>query len=312
MELPKASNNEPDNKPGIKSSIKSIIDLDPEAILGVDGPIAKQLDYYEPRPPQILMATSVKDNLKNRRHLFCEAGTGTGKSYAFLIPAIEKALNGGGPVVISTNTISLQEQIFNKDVPDLKKYLGLPNLRVVLQKGRNNYISLRRLRNAHNYEWTPEQITEFEDVQTWADSTKTGSKQDMNDIVSGEIWEQVGSDRLDCMGKKCPTYKKCHYFRSKEEAAKAHIIICNHALLTLDLAIKHKTDGAASILPNYKHLIIDEALMKPTLWKRQFVDLEPLNGEKVVPRLWLSVLPTEKRKVFLMVFWIMQEICLTT
>jgi ATP-dependent DNA helicase DinG len=259
MELPKASNNEPDNKPGIKSSIKSIIDLDPEAILGVDGPIAKQLDYYEPRPPQILMATSVKDNLKNRRHLFCEAGTGTGKSYAFLIPAIEKALNGGGPVVISTNTISLQEQIFNKDVPDLKKYLGLPNLRVVLQKGRNNYISLRRLRNAHNYEWTPEQITEFEDVQTWADSTKTGSKQDMNDIVSGEIWEQVGSDRLDCMGKKCPTYKKCHYFRSKEEAAKAHIIICNHALLTLDLAIKHKTDGAASILPNYKHLIIDEA-----------------------------------------------------
>lgn len=255
MELPIAADNAPDNKPVIKPPT----DLAPEKILGSEGPIAEQLEHYEPRPPQIIMANCVKDNFETKRTLFCEAGTGTGKSYAFLIPAIEKALNGGGPVVISTNTISLQEQIFKKDIPDLKKYLGLPNLRVVLQKGRNNYISLRRLRNAHNYEWTPSQITEFEDVQTWAETTKTGSRQDMNDIVSGEIWEQVGSDRLDCMGKKCPTRKTCHYFKSKDEASKAHIIICNHALLTLDLAIKYKTDGAASIIPPYKYLVIDEA-----------------------------------------------------
>jgi ATP-dependent DNA helicase DinG len=255
MELPKASNNKPDNKSGIKS----VINLDPEAILGVDGPIAKQLDYYEPRPPQILMATSVKDNLKSRRHLFCEGGTGTGKSYAFLIPAIEAALSGSAPVVISTNTISLQEQIFRKDVPDLMKYLGLPNLRVVLRKGRGNYISLRRLQNAQNYEWTPEQITEFEDVETWAETTTTGAKQDMADIVSGEIWEQVRSDQYDCLGKKCPKFRKCHYYDSKNKAAEAHIIICNHALLTLDLGLKQRTDDVVGILPKYEHLIIDEA-----------------------------------------------------
>jgi len=248
MELPKAELNKSNS-----------VELDPEAVLGPEGPISKELDHYEPRPPQIQMAQAVKDNLKNLRHLFCEAGTGTGKSYAFLIPAIEAALSGDKPVVISTNTISLQEQIFKKDIPDLKKYLGLPNLKLVLRKGRGNYISLRRLRNAANYEWTPEQIPEFEDIEVWADITKTGAKQDLPSIPSGEIWKEVRSDPLDCKGKKCEKYKECHYFKSKAKAAAADIIICNHALLALDLSIKHKTDGAAGILPEFKHLIVDEA-----------------------------------------------------
>lgn len=248
MELPKATNNK-----------SNTVELDPEFVLGPDGPISKEFEYYEPRPPQIQMAEAVRTNLKNKRHLFCEAGTGTGKSYAFLIPAIEAALSGQAPVVISTNTISLQEQIFRKDVPDLMKYLNLPNLRVVLRKGRGNYISMRRLQNAQNYEWSAEQIAEFEDVEVWAGTTTTGAKQDMADIVSDEIWEQVRSDQYDCLGKKCPKFKQCHYYDSKNKAAEAHIIICNHALLTLDLGLKQRTDGAVGILPDYKHLIIDEA-----------------------------------------------------
>jgi ATP-dependent DNA helicase DinG len=205
------------------------------------------------------MAEGIRTNLKEKGHLFCEAGTGTGKSYAFLIPAIEAAVSGEGPVVISTNTISLQEQIFRKDIPDLKKYLGLPNLRVVLRKGRGNYVSLRRLQNAQNYEWDVDQIPEVEDIENWTDRTTTGSKQDMELIPSGEVWEQVRSDQYDCLGQKCPKYKKCFYFKSKEEAANAHIIICNHALLALDLGLKQRTENNVGILPPFKHLIVDEA-----------------------------------------------------
>lgn len=244
MELPKATIN---------------TDFDPQSILGPDGPISQKFDNYEPREPQILMAQSVRESLKEKQHFFCEAGTGTGKSYAFLIPAIEAAMNGGAPVVISTNTIALQEQIFRKDIPDLKKYLGLPNLRVVLRKGRGNYISLRRLRNSQNYEWSTDQIPEIEDIESWSERTTTGAKQDLEMIPSGEVWEQVRSDQYDCLGQKCPKYKECFYFKSKDEASKAHLIICNHALLALDLGIKSRTEGNVGILPEFTHLIVDEA-----------------------------------------------------
>jgi len=237
----------------------SAINLKPEVILGPEGPIAQQFENYEPRPPQTQMAEAVEQNFNKLGHLFCEAGTGTGKSYAFLIPAIKAALSGEAPIVVSTNTISLQEQIFYKDIPDLKRFLNLPNLRVVLRKGRGNYISIRRHKNAQNYEWTTDEITEMEDIDNLIDETKTGSLQDINPIPSNEIWAQVRSDQYDCLGQKCPAVKKCFYFKSKEEAEKAHIIICNHALLALDLNIKAKTDNNVNLLPKYKHLIIDEA-----------------------------------------------------
>jgi ATP-dependent DNA helicase DinG len=249
MDLPQATPQNP----------KKLTEMTPVEVLGPGGPISKQFENYEPRTPQIQMAEAVENNLKNKRHLFCEAGTGTGKSYAFLISAIKMALSGESPVVVSTNTISLQEQIFRKDIPDLMKYLNLPNLRVVLRKGRGNYLSLRRTRNAQNYEWDPEQIAEFEDIETWAEQTSTGALQDMDHIPTSEVWEQVRSDQYDCLGQKCPKYKDCFYFKSKDAASKAHLIICNHALLCLDLGIKYRSDNAASILPDFKHLIVDEA-----------------------------------------------------
>lgn len=232
--------------------------LDPKDILGPEGPVADKLSNYEPRPPQIKMAEAIKVSMGKFTHLFCEAGTGTGKSYAFLIPAIEKALNGGGPVVISTNTISLQEQIFNKDIPDLKKYLGLPQLRVVLRKGRGNYLSKRRLKIAGNF-IEADQINEYDDISDWVDKSLTGAKQDLDFIPIYDLWDAVRSDQYDCLGKKCPTYKECFYFKSKAQAEEAHIVITNHSLLALDLMLKHKTDDLIGILPKFKHLIIDEA-----------------------------------------------------
>ena len=231
----------------------------PDYVLGGEGPIAKTFDEYEPRPPQIAMATAVRDNMKEKRHLFCEAGTGTGKSYAFLIPAIETALRGEGPVVISTNTISLQEQIFNKDIPDLKRFLNVPNLRVVLRKGRGNYLSRRRHKAAQNYSWTTDQIRELEDIDNWVGKATSGTIQELDFVPSREMWEGVRSDQYDCLGKKCPTYSKCFYFKSKEKAENAHIIVTNHSLLALDLALKEQTNNTVNLMPEFKHLIIDEA-----------------------------------------------------
>jgi ATP-dependent DNA helicase DinG len=231
----------------------------PAKILGPDGPIAKNFPNYESRPPQIQMAEAVFENMKQSNHFFCEAGTGTGKSYAFLIPAIELALKGGGPIVISTNTISLQEQIFRKDIPDLKKYLNVPHLKVVLRKGRGNYLSKRRHQNSHNYPWTTDQITEIEDIDTWSDKSLTGTVQDLDFIPSKEVWGEVRSDQYDCLGKKCGFFNSCFYQKSKEDAAKAHIVITNHALLTLDLMLKYKTDDNVTILPKFKYLVVDEA-----------------------------------------------------
>jgi len=233
--------------------------LDPAHILGPDGPIAKHFTNYEPRSTQITMSTNILESMSQYKHLLCEAGTGTGKSYAFLIPAIKMALEGHSPIVISTNTIALQEQIFRKDIPDLMKYLNLPNLRVVLRKGRGNYLSKRRLKAAHNYPWQPDQIPEVEDIDKWTEDSNTGAIQDLNFTPSTEVWGEVQSDQYDCLGKKCPTYNSCFYFKSKTQAEQANLIICNHSLLTLDLLLKSKTDGAVSILPNFKHLIIDEA-----------------------------------------------------
>lgn len=233
--------------------------FEPAEVLGPEGAIAKYFTNYEPRPAQIQMSQAILKNMIEKNHIFCEAGTGTGKSYAFLIPAIELALLGEGPIVISTNTIALQEQIFNKDIPDLKKYLNLPDLKVVLRKGRGNYLSKRRLKTAQNYEWKPDQIPEIEDIEKWSESSKVGTIQDLNFIPSNEIWEQIQSDQGDCLGKKCPTFSSCFYFKSKTEAEQANLIICNHSLLALDLILKHKTDGNVAILPNFKHLIVDEA-----------------------------------------------------
>lgn len=234
------------------------VDLTPEIVLGSEGLIAKHFSNYEPRPPQIQLANAVREALEQRQHLFGEAGTGTGKSYAFLIPAIEQALKGNKPVVISTNTIALQEQIFRKDIPDLKKFLGLPDLKVVLRKGRGNYLSKRRLAIARNtVEMELEQ--QLEEIDEWVEQTFSGSLQDLGFAPSPELWASVRSDQYDCMGPKCKTYTSCFYFKARTEAEQADIIVTNHALLLQDLKLKVTSDGIASILPDFNYLIIDEA-----------------------------------------------------
>lgn len=236
------------------------MNLDPQWVLGPAGPIAALFSDYEVREPQLEMAAMVSASLDNARHLFVEAGTGTGKSYAFLVPAIKRALDGKKPIVISTNSLALQDQIFSKDIPDLKKYLNVPHLKVVLRKGRGNYISLRRLFNAQNLSWDfNEELPQLEDLQEWAEETKTGMVQDLDFIPKSNIWMEVQSDKYDCLGKKCPKYSECFFYKNKNDAEEADIIVTNHSLLTLDLLLKASSDENTGILPEFSQLIVDEA-----------------------------------------------------
>ena len=235
--------------------------MNPRAILGPDGTIARLLPAYESRPQQLEMADAVKRAIAGQRHLMVEAGTGVGKSFAYLVPAILAAsANEECRVVISTHTISLQEQLIHKDLPFLKTVMPRP-FEAALVKGRSNYISLRRLRVAQQRSGalltessTIEQL--LDNVVRWARSTKDGSRSDLGFQPSPVVWELVESDSNNCMGRKCANYSDCFYFQARKQMARANVLIVNHALFFSDLALRQTGGG---ILPKYQVAILDEA-----------------------------------------------------
>lgn len=251
-----------------------------EAILGSGGSVARALGGdYEPRPQQMRMAEAVARTLAARSHLLVEAGTGVGKSYAYLVPAMLRAVEHGETVVIATNTIALQEQLVQRDVPMLCATLGLePDetgldehgeeadegsrgaLRPVLVKGRGNYVSIRRLRLA-----SQRQDRLFPDaaarrslhvIEDWAYETEDGTLSTLPAIERPGVWDKVQSDSGNCMGRKCPSYQACFYQSARREMERANLLICNHALFFSDLALRAKGVG---FLPRYDHVILDEA-----------------------------------------------------
>ncbi len=229
-------------------------------ILGPGGLIAKHLTDYEHRPQQLAMAEAVGSALSQKEHLIVEAGTGVGKSFAYLVPAIVYALATDEKVVISTNTINLQEQLINKDIPFLKQVIG-EDFKVALAEGRSNYLSIRRLRR-HEEKGRgifdrESDFNEFERIKEWASQTSDGNKASIEPQPSQSIWLEIASDRHDCLGKECPTYSKCFYFKMRKLVSQADLIITNHHLLFTDLEIKMK--GGKGVLPNYLYLILDEA-----------------------------------------------------
>ncbi len=232
-----------------------------QRILGPGGLIAKHLSGYEFRPQQLQMAEAVASALRSNEHLIAEAGTGVGKSFAYLIPAIELALETDEPVVISTNTISLQEQLIHKDIPFLQEVLPSP-FTAFLAKGRGNYLSRRRLKSLLAYERgifeTRDEVEEVARIVKWVNITHDGSKADLEPQPMPEIWDMVVSDRDNCLGHKCPTYGTCFYFKARAQMGEADLLIVNHHLLFSDLAIR-KSNSYAAVLPDYKYLIIDEA-----------------------------------------------------
>lgn len=224
------------------------------------GPIARRLAGWEPRPQQVEMAAAVDRCLTNRGRLLIEAGTGVGKSFGYLVPAIRHAVDRSQRVVISTHTIALQEQIVDKDIPLLNAAMP-EEFTAVLVKGRANYVSLRRLKLASRRQArlfsSENDRHELQTLEDWAETTRDGTIASLPVLPSPSVWEQVQSDAGNCMGRSCPTYTECHYQTARRRMEGAQILVCNHALFFSDLALR--AQGVRGFLPPYGHVILDEA-----------------------------------------------------
>jgi ATP-dependent DNA helicase DinG len=257
-------------------------------ILGPEGRIAARLPNYELRPEQLQMAEAVARAISAKRHLEAEAGTGVGKSFAYLVPAILAATEGerakageqknsraeeqpsgrggverdkksGPKIVISTHTIALQEQLIGKDLPLLNAVIPR-EFSAVLVKGRRNYLSLRRMESALARSQSlfndDDQLNQLREVRKWAKSTADGSLSSLAFKPLGQVWDEVASDSGNCMGRRCATYNQCFYYKDRRRAQHAQILVVNHALLFSDIALRR---AGVSLLPDYDVVVLDEA-----------------------------------------------------
>jgi ATP-dependent DNA helicase DinG len=233
--------------------------FDPAPTLGPGGAIARRLDRYEERPEQLMMARAVARAIEDGSHLMVEAGTGVGKSFAYLVPAILAAAQEGKKVVVSTHTISLQEQLLEKDIPLLQAVMP-EEFTAVLVKGRSNYVSLRRLEAAGARAGatfgTADEFDQLGELKLWAARTGDGSRADLDFRPAPAVWDAVASETGNCLGKKCPRFRGCFYFAARQRMKTANILIVNHALFMTDLALR---GSGASLLPEYDVAIFDEA-----------------------------------------------------
>lgn len=240
------------------------LDLDKiDAFLGPDGGLAETLEFFEDRPGQREMGLLVAGRYNEGGVGLVEAGTGTGKSMAYLVSAALWALQNDERTVISTNTINLQEQLVGKDLPLLQKALG-ESLTWALVKGRGNYVSIRRARLAAATATSLFQEDRSEEIQgllKWMENTEDGSLADLSSPPSSELWEEVQSDSDICLRARCPHFQSCFFHRARREAAAAKLLVVNHHLLFTDLAVRRATNNftQAAVLPPYRHLILDEA-----------------------------------------------------
>jgi predicted DnaQ family exonuclease/DinG family helicase len=234
--------------------------LSVEEILGEDGILRKHWEQYEPRPQQVQMAKAVSGAFENGYHLICEAPTGVGKSLAYLISAAATAIQNKSKVVISTNTINLQDQLYEKDIPMLQEIYrqGTQNagFRAALLKGRNHYLCLRRLAKfKESSRFSDPEIILLVKILVWQKTTKTGDCGEIH-LTRDEsmIWDfELCADSKYCTPQKCRTFGECYLQRARRLAEEADVIVVNHALLNSDL----KSEG--SLLPEYQYLIVDEA-----------------------------------------------------
>jgi ATP-dependent DNA helicase DinG len=236
------------------------VPLDFSSILGPDGSIARRLGgLYESRPQQLAMAAAVDDALTTGHHLLVEAGTGIGKSFAYLLPAIEYAVRQGKRVVISTHTISLQEQLIEKDIPLIRSVFP-DEFSAVLVKGRSNYLCQRRLHQARGRQGMlfdrPDQLESLRTIEQWATQTTDGSLSDLPQVPTPGVWERVCAEHGNCLGKKCQFYEPCFWQAAKRRMNSGNILVVNHALFFSDLALRM---AGVNYLPKYDVVILDEA-----------------------------------------------------
>lgn len=234
---------------------------DIDELLGADGPFARELPNFAPRRAQQTMAREVQQAIAGRNTLIAEAGTGTGKTYAYLVPA----LLSGERVIISTGTKALQDQLYFRDLPKVLSVLGV-RLKTALLKGRANYLCLYRLdqnvREGAAFERT--QAAQLATIRAWSTRTRRGDRMELAEVPEeSPMWPRVTSTPENCLGVECAFFDDCHVVKARREALEAEVVVVNHHLLFADLALKQ--EGFGEILPGAAAFILDEAHQIPEL-----------------------------------------------
>jgi ATP-dependent DNA helicase DinG len=234
-----------------------------DEIFGADGPLARAVEGFTTRPEQIEMAAQVARVLQSRGRLVVEAGTGTGKTYAYLVPV----LLSGRRVIVSTGTRTLQDQLFRRDLPTVTAALGRP-VRVALLKGRANYLCLHRLELAEQQAVARglrrEVAVALPHVRNWSRTTRQGDVAELARFgESDPVWPWVTSTRDNCLGPECPSFDRCHVMKARREAQAADVVVVNHHLLMADLVLKE--EGFGDLLPGADAIVIDEAHQLPEI-----------------------------------------------
>lgn len=233
------------------------------AIFEPDGALSKALPGYEFRDSQVEMALTVWRAFSTSRCALIESGTGTGKSVAYLVPAILWAGHSGEKVVISTNTINLQEQLIHRDLPALSRALDI-KFRYTLVKGRSNYVCRRKLAFVQDDMDEAEEAVSraaFAGLLSELAGAATGSKSDFETEVPAAIWEKVASDSMSCLRSRCPYLTSCYFQKARSEMEAADVLVTNHHLLFSDLALRRAMPEApgSRVLPDYRYVVFDEA-----------------------------------------------------
>src|SRR5918996_800381 len=228
-------------------------------VFGPEGLIAQSHPEYEYRPGQVEMARAVMRAFDQKRHLIVEAGTGTGKTLAYLVPAVAAALGGNGRVIVSTGTKNLQEQLMEKDIPFLHGVLP-KRFAATYMKGRSNYICLNRLGRAQSAPVLDglEEVDYFEEVTHWSRESETGDRAELSNLPESlSFWRHIDARSESCLGQKCPDFDACFITRMRNRAQEADIVVVNHHLFFADLSLRNGNYG--SVLPDYTAVILDEA-----------------------------------------------------
>ncbi len=249
--------------------VEPVADEEPElldaealrAVLEPGGEAARRLEEYEPREPQLEMLELVTRSFNESLHAACEAGTGVGKSFAYLLPAIRWVTQNGERVVVSTATITLQQQLIERDIPTVQRLLG-SQIKAVLVKGRGNYLCPARLNEATNeqHELFDGGDEDLDAIREWASVTTSGSRSDLPIHPREDVWSQVNADGDTCSPSRCRAHD-CWLLKARREAAAAQLLVVNHHLLFSDLNLRIAGIGfdATAVLPPFQRLILDEA-----------------------------------------------------
>ncbi|MBA3603498.1 MAG: DEAD/DEAH box helicase family protein [Parachlamydiaceae bacterium] len=248
-----------------EAETKSGPQLDAQKVLhltGSTGIFCRTLKGFEPRKSQQIMMSHVIEAYNDNGIALIEAGTGTGKSLAYLLPAIIWALEHKQRTVVSTHTIALQEQLIQKDIPQIINALNV-DIKAVLVKGMSNNLCLRKFQEASDEQllMSPEEREDFARIEAWAATTTEGSRTSLPMMPSIHTWDRIGAESDNCTHVKCPHYQRCFFFKARNQAEEAQILVVNHHLLFADLSVRAETDNykGQAILPAYSRIIIDEA-----------------------------------------------------